>query len=211
MNKTAILQLIQRDFSAYKVNILALSSFMLVVSMFITFINTNTLEIFTSGIGNIIMVVIGSFAMEQSTSVIRMHTASLPVTRIEIVLARFGSSMIIVLLNTVLHFIVFNALTAMIHEQPIYTDGYLLLFSLVYGVFQLAVYYLVFYRVSMVVSVIIFVLPVMIWTSVSPKAGFLNDYIQGDAKHLVLFSIGTALLLLLSIWTTNKYYKKKDL
>ncbi|MDW3190893.1 MAG: ABC-2 transporter permease [Cytophagales bacterium] len=211
MNKTAIIQLIQRDLSAYKVNILALSCFMLIVSMFITFINTNTLGIFTSGIGNIIMVVIGSFAMEQSGSVIRMHTASLPVTRTEIVFARFGTSLIIVFLNTILHFIVFNALTTVIHQDPVYTDGYLLLFALVYGVFQLSIYYLVFYRVNMVVSVIIFVLPVMIWTSVSPQSGFLNDYIQGDPKHLILFTFATALILILSVWTTKNYYKKKNL
>ncbi len=211
MSKTAIIQLIHRDFRAYGIQILALSCFMLVVSMFITFINTNTLGIFTSGIGNIIMVVIGTFAMEQSSNVVRMHTASLPVSRKEIVFARFGSSLIIVVLNTILHFIVFNVLTTVIHPEPVYADGYLLLFHLFYGVFQLAVYYLVFYRVNMVVSVIIFVFPIMLWTSISPKAGFLNEYVQGEPKHLLLFALTTLLLLPFSIWTSNKYYKKKDL
>lgn len=211
MNNTAIIQLINRDFRAYGAIILALSSFMLMVSMLITFVNTNTLGIFTSGIGNIIMVVIGAFAMEQSGSVVRVHTASLPVSRKEIVFARFGTSMIIVLVNTILHFIVFNLLTSVIHPEPVYTDGYLLLFALVYGLFQIAIYYLVFYRVNMVTSVVIFVLPVMIWTSVSPKAGFLNDYVEGNPKHLLLFALTTIVLLTLSIWTTVKYYKVKDL
>ncbi|MFK7953103.1 MAG: ABC-2 transporter permease [Ekhidna sp.] len=211
MNKDMITQLIYRDFKAYKTSILALSLFMLVFSMFITFINTNTLGIFSSGLGNIIMVILGVFAVEQSNSVVRMHTASLPVTRKEIVFARFMSSSIIVLVNTVLHFIVFNTITMTVHEEPATTSIGLLIFALVYGVFQLAVYYFVFYRVNLIISVIIFVMPALLWTSISPGAGFLNDYIPGNPNYLLLFTLGTLTLVCFSFFTTALHYRKKDL
>lgn len=211
MNKAMIIQLIYRDFRAYKTNILALSLFILVLSMFITFVNTNTLGIFSSGIGNIIMVVIGVFSVEQSTSVVRMQTASLPVSRKEIVFARFLSSGAIVLGNTVLHFVVFNAITAFFHKTPVYTDTGLLIFAMVYGIFQLAVYYFVFYRVNIIISVIIFVMPAVLWTAVSPGAGFLNDYVPGNASYLFVFTIGTLGLLAVSFYTSMIYYRKKNL
>lgn len=211
MNRAMITQLIYRDFRAYRSYILALSLFILAFSMFITFINTNTLGIFSSGIGNIIMVIIGVFAMEQSDNVIRLHTASLPVSRKEIVFARFGSSLIIVLVNTILHFIVFNAMTAGIHQEPVYTSASLFFFAMVYSVFQLSIYYVIFFRINLIFSVIVFVLPAMIWTSVSPGAGFLNDFIPGNSFYLMLFTLITAALLLVSFYTTVKYYQKKDL
>ena len=105
-----ILQLIKRDFIAYRKQIVLLSLFILIISMLITFINTNTLGIFSSGIGNIIMIVLAAFAVDQSDNVIRMQTASLPVSRKEIVFARFISSTIIVITNTLIHFIVFLSL-----------------------------------------------------------------------------------------------------
>ncbi len=211
MNKDMIIQLIYRDFKAYKTSILALSSFILIFSMFITFINTNTLGIFSSGIGNIIMIILGVFAVEQSKSVVRMHTSSLPVTRKEIVFARFLSSSIIVLINTVIHFIVFNLITLTLHEEPVFTSISLFIFALVYGLFQLALYYFIFYRVNLIVSVIIFVIPAMLWTSISPGAGYLNDFIPGNPLYLLLFILFTIALLCLSFFTTVKYYSKKDL
>lgn len=211
MNRTNIIQLIYRDFNAYRTYIVLLSLFMLTVSMFITFINTNTLGIFTSGIGNIIMVVIGAFAMDQSGSVVRMHTASLPVTRREVVLARFSTAMIIVLINTILHFLVFNLMTMIIHDQPVFTDLGLFIYAFVYGIFQLSIYFIVFYRVNLIVSVIIFVMPSVLWTAVSPGAGFLNDYVPGDTMALGTFTLGTILLGLLSYYSTVTYYNKKDL
>ncbi|MEP0986504.1 ABC-2 transporter permease [Ekhidna sp.] len=211
MNKTMIKQLIYRDFKAYKTSILVLSAFILVFSMFITFINTNTLGIFSSGIGNIIMIILGVFAAEQSNSVVRMHTASLPVTRREIVFARFLSSSIIVLANTLLHFIVFNLTTATLHQEPVYTSISLLVFACFYGIFQLALYYFVFYRINLIISVIIFVMPAMLWTTLSPGAGFLNDYIPGNNGYLMLFSLATLFIVWLSFFTTVNYYRKKDL
>lgn len=211
MNRAMIIQLIYRDFRAYRSYILALSLFILVFSMFITFVNTNTLGIFSSGIGNIIMIVIGVFAMEQSDNVIRMQTASLPVSRKEIVFARFGSSLIIVLMNTILHFIVFNAITAGIHQEPVYTSSGLFFFAMFYGVFQLSIYYFIFFRINLIFSVIVFVLPAVIWTSISPGAGFLNDFIPENSFYLLLFTFTTAVLLLVSFYMTVKYYQKKDL
>ncbi len=211
MNRTNIIQLIYRDFNAYRANIVLLSLFMLTVSMFITFINTNTLGVFTSGIGNIIMVVIGAFAMDQSGSVVRMHTASLPVTRREVVFARFGTTVMIVLINTIIHFIIFNLLTMIIHDQPVFTDLGILIFACVYGIFQLSIYFIIFYRVNLIVSVIIFVMPAVLWTAVSPKSGFLNDYVPGDIMALGTFTLATILLCLLSYYSTVAYFNKKDL
>lgn len=211
MNKVSVIHLIHRDFRAYKVQILALSCFILVLSMFITFVNTHTLRIFSSGIGNVIMIILGTFAVEQSNNVIRIHTASLPVSRKEIVFARFVSSLIIVLLNTVMHFIVFNLLTMFIHQEPVHTTVGLFLFAMIYGVFQLSVYYLIFYRANLVISMIIFVLPIMIWTAISPNSGFLKELALGDPWYLLLFTLGTFLLLPLSFYTTVRYYRSKDL
>ncbi|MEO9869689.1 ABC-2 transporter permease [Ekhidna sp.] len=211
MNRAMILRLIRRDFSAYRTQILLLSLFMLLMSMFITFINTNTLGIFSSGIGNIIMIIIGVFAVEQSSNVVRMHTASLPVTRKEIIIARFLSSSIIVSVNTIIHFGVFNALESIIHAEPNYTDLGFFSYALIYGILQLAIYFIVFYRVTLVVAVIIFVMPAILYTSISSKSGFLNDLIPGNSWYLFLFMLVTIGVTVLSLYSTIVYFRKKDL
>lgn len=210
MNKQSIILLIRRDFQAYKRVILLLSLFILVVSMLITFINTNTLRIFSSGLGNIIMIIIGVFAMEQTDGAIRMHTASLPVSRKEIVFARLISSLVIILVNTLLHFLVFNSIVA-IRPEPVFTSLGLLLFAVVYGIFQLSVYSLIFYRFNMIISVIIFIMPAVIWTAVSPGAGFLTDVVPSNPTYLAIFSLVTIGLLFLSFYGSVAYYKKKNL
>ncbi len=211
MNTSMTTQLVYRDFRAYKKSIIALSLFILIFSMAITFINTNTLGIFSSGIGNIIMVILGVFAVDQSSNKIRVHTASLPVTRKEIVFARFISSSIIVVANKVLHFLVFNALVLFIQPEPIFTSMGLFVFAILYGFIQLAVYFFVFYRLSLIISVIIFVLPVMLWTSLSSSSGFLVDIFPTNAVGMLLMLGFTVFLLVLSFYTTVWSYRKKDL
>lgn len=211
MNSSMITQLVYRDFRAFKKPIISLSLFILIFSMAITFVNTNTLGIFSSGLGNIIMIILGVFAVEQSANAIRVHTASLPVTRKEIVFARFISTSIIVVANTVLHFMVFNALIMAFHTEQIYTSLGLFVFAILYGFIQLAVYFFVFYRLSLIISVILFVLPVMLWTTMSSSSGFLVDIIPTNTVGMLLLLVFTLVMLVLSFYTTVWSYRKKDL
>lgn len=211
MNGHMIKQLIYRDFRAYRRQIITLSIFILVMSMFVTFVNTNTLRIFTAGIGNIIMIIIGSFAVEQSNSAVRMHAASLPVSRREIVTARFITSMLIVLINTIIHFIVFNLFEPLVHTDPQYTSASLFIYAIMFGTLQLAIYNLIFFRVNLVVAVIIFVLPAILWSTIAPGAGFMGSNIQNDNTHLALFSVGAVALLVASYHLTVRHFSRKDL
>jgi len=211
MNSSMITQLVYRDFRAFKKPIISLSLFILIFSMAITFVNTNTLGIFSSGLGNIIMIILGVFAVEQSANTIRVHTACLPVTRKEIVFARFISTSIIVVANTVLHFMVFNALIMAFHTEQIYTSLGLFVFAILYGFIQLAVYFFVFYRLSLIISVILFVLPVMLWTTMSSSSGFLVDIIPTNTVGMLLLLVFTLVMLVLSFYTTVWSYRKKDL
>ena len=211
MNTYMVKQLVYRDFRAYSVQIIGLSIFMLVLSMFITFVNTHTLRIFTSGIGNIIMVVIGSFAMEQADNVVRMHTASLPVSRKEIVTARYISALLIVVVNTILHFVVFNLLEPRIHEDPQYTSPGLFVYAMMYGVFQLSIYYLIFYRVNLMMAVIIFVLPAVLWTTISQGADFIKADIAENTTYLLLFCAAVLIVFSGSYLLTVRYFNQKEL
>ena len=211
MNTYMIRQLVYRDFRAYKVQIIGLSVFMLVMSMFITFVNTNTIRVFASGIGNIIMVVIGSFAMEQADNVVRMHTASLPVSRKEIVTARFISALLIVIVNTILHFAVFNLLEPQIHENPQYTSFGLFIYAMMYGVLQLSIYYLIFYRVNLMMAVILFVLPAVLWTTISQGSDFMKTDIAENTTYLLLFCVAVLIVFSCSYFLTVRYFNKKEL
>lgn len=211
MNRSTITQLVYRDFRAYKKSIISLSLFILILSMVIIFVNTNTMGIFSSGLGNIIMIILGVFAIDQSDNTIRIHTASLPVTRKEIVFARFISCSVIVVANTVLHFMVFNALSMVFHSEQIYTSLGLYVFAILYGFIQLSVYFLVFYRLNLIVSLIIFVLPAILWTSMSSSSGFLVDNVPDNVGGMLFMLVFTLLFLMFSFYSTVWSYQKKDL
>ncbi len=211
MNRQRIQNLVYHDFRTFGKQILQYSFFILMIGMAITFINTNTLMVFSGGVGNIIMVVIAAFALEHTNNAIRMHTASLPVTRREIVAARYLSALIIVVANTILHFVLFNALESYIDPNPTYTSLWQFGSGLMFGLVQLSLFFILFYRVHLLVAVIIFVLPTTAWRTISPNKEFMMGLVPESSGELLIYLSITIATLAFSYFHTASYFSKKNL
>ncbi len=212
MNWNMILKLIARDLRVYRWSFVLLSALMLAIGMLTIFVNTNTVGMFTSSSSSIAMVAIAAFMSELKTKSAWIHTLSLPVTKKDMVTARFMSTLLISALNLVLWLIAFNLLAEVIN--PGY--GALIgpreiLYTWVQILFRIALYFFVFYRFNIIVIVAVYLLPTVLYAIFSPKATPMSDLVLDDFNLFLTWILGSVVLLGASYYSALSYLKKKDL
>jgi len=212
MNRGMILSLIKKDLLAYKAFIIGTSVFVLVLTLFNTFVNTNTQEMLTSGIANLIVVIIGSFAMEQKANGPRVYMASLPVTRKATVLARYLTSLLIIFANLLICLLLFRLIEWRLHpELPSLLSPQIVLYAAMYLLIHLSFYYFFFYRFNLIIVMIIYLMPMMLWTALSTQGDSLSSSIIDSPPLFLSWCLGALALFILSYYTSVAYFQKKDL
>lgn len=213
MNRGMILNLIQKDFRTYAQQIVSTSLLILLFGMLTIFLNSNTLGMFTSSSASLIsLVVIIVFVPELQSPQAWIQTASLPVSRKGMVRARFLTAIIIVLGNLALWLVAFRALDTIFHpENPTVFGVNDILYTSMYILLNLSLYYLVFYRFHLIVVIGIHILPTILWTLISQGSTVLGDVIAAQPNLLLGWSVGIIGLFLLSFYSASTYFQKKNL
>ena len=177
------------------------------------FINTNTTQIFISGLGNMIInVVIGSFALEQMNDRVRIHTVSLPVTRKAIVVSRFVSALVIIFANFAIHLVVFNMLQAVLKpEAGLVMSPQVIMYLSLDMLFKLALYHFFFYRLNLIAMIIVYFLPVTLYGLLRPKGLLLNEIIMGDPFWFAIWGVSVIGLFAFSYFSAYYYFNTKDI
>lgn len=212
MNGQMIFKLVVRDLRVYRVQFLAISLIMLCIGMLTIFVNTNTVGIFTSSGSSISMVVMAAFMAEMKNKSVWMHTASLPVTKTAMVKARFLTCLLVCTVNLLLWLLSFNLLSAQLSPDVSGVIGAdALLFTWAQILFQLGLYFFVFYRFNMIIIMGVFLLPTMLWTIFSPKATPMSDLVIGDSQLFLGWILVSLILLIGSYFSALSYLKKRDI
>lgn len=207
MNYNMIFKLMVRDLSVYRLSFLLISFLMLAVGMVTIFVNTNTVGMFTSSGSSISMVVMAAYMVELKTRSAWIHTASLPVTKRAMVTARFLTSLLVCAVNLLLWFLAFNLLSG--SATPA-LGAEVILFTWIQVLFQLALYFFVFYRFNMIVVMGVYLLPTVLWAMFSPKATPMSDVVIGDFQIFLIWVLASLGLLVASYFSALSYLKKKD-
>ncbi|MCE7993006.1 MAG: hypothetical protein HEP71_13545 [Roseivirga sp.] len=208
MSYNMIFKLMVRDLSVYRLSFLLISFLMLAVGMVTIFINTNTVGMFTSSGSSISTVVMAAYMSELKTRSTWIHTASLPITKKAMVTARFLTSVLICALNLLLWFLAFNLLSG--SATPA-IGAEVILFTWVQVLFQLALYFFVFYRFNMIVVMGVYLLPTVLWAVFSPKATPMSDLVIGNFQVFLIWILVSLGLFIASYFSAISYLKKKDL
>lgn len=213
MNAQIILKLISRDFRAYRKSILGVSFIALIMGMFMIFINTNLSRMFASGVTSFIIIsVIVPFLPELKNKSVWIHTASLPVTRIDMVIARFLISLCIVTINLLIYIIVYNIFLKILHADPKYalnTD--MIVFAWMNLLIGLALFYFAYFRFSFIVAVGFYlfsmIFPQLLQTVLNRTTGFVIE----DFNQSFGLSIMALILFIFSFFFSIIHFQKKDL
>tara|TARA_R100001369_G_scaffold91869_1_gene134520 strand:- start:1361 stop:2002 length:642 start_codon:yes stop_codon:yes gene_type:complete len=213
MNTQLILKLIARDFYIYRKRIIGVSSVALLMGMFMIFINTNLSRMFVSGVSSfIIIAVIVPFLSELKNKNIWIQTASLPVTRKSIVIARFLISLCIVTLNLLIWVIVYSAFLKILNSDPKYAlSASMITFVWMHLLIGLALFYFAYFRFSFIVAMGFYLFsmlfPLLFQTLLKSTTGFvIEDFNQPLGLSIIALS-----LFLFSFFYSITYFRKKDL
>ncbi|GAB5527695.1 MAG: hypothetical protein Roseis2KO_55670 [Roseivirga sp.] len=212
MNGDMIFKLILRDLRVYRWSFLLLSAIMLIIGMLTIFVNTNTVGMFTSSGSSIAMVAMAAYMSELKTKSAWMHTLSLPVTRKDMVTARFLSTLLVSAINLAIWLLAFCLLAGMIKPGADALIGPIeILYTWVHILFRIALYFFVFYRFNIIVIVSVYLLPTVLYAIFSPKATPMSDLVLDDANLFLIWILGSIVLLVASYFSALSYLKKKDL
>jgi hypothetical protein len=213
MNTQMILKLISRDFSVYRTRIIGVSLIAILMGMFMIFINTNLSRMFTSGTTSFIIVtIIVPFLSELKNKSVWVHTASLPVTRKDMVIARFLISLFITTINLLIWIIVYNMLLKILHSDPKYTlnsNMIILVYMNLLG--GLALFYFAYFRFSFIVAMGFYlfsmIFPQLFQTVLNRTSGFVvEDFNQSFGLSILALS-----LFVFSFLFSIIHFRKKDL
>lgn len=212
MNTAMILKLTLRDLRAYRKSFLTFSVLMLIIGMFIIFVNSNAVGMFTGSTSSVAMVVIAAYMAELKTKGAWIHTASLPVTRKAMVTARFFTSLVVVTINLLVWSVAFYFLAGAIKPewQPLIGVG-AIAYSWVYLLFQLALFFFVFYRFNMIVVIGLYILPTILWAVLTPKPAAMGTYVVADTQLFIGWTLICVVLFVAAYWSAISHFKKKDL
>lgn len=212
MNIQMNLKLISRDFSVYRTRIIGVSLVALLMGMFIIFINTNLSGIFSSGITFfIIITVIVPFLPELKNKSVRVHTASLPVTRKNMVIARFLISLCIVTLNLLIWIIAYNLLLKILHADPKHAlNTNMIILAWMNLLIGLALFYFAYFRFSYIVA-IGFYLFLMIFPQLFQTILRTAGYVLEDFNQPLGLSIMAMSLFIFSFLFSIIHFRKKDI
>lgn len=213
MNVQIILQLIAREFRVYRTRILGVSLIALIMGMFMIFINTNLSRMFTSGVTSfIILTIIIPFLPELKNRAVRTHTASLPVTRKDMVIARFLISLIIITINLMIHIVTYNVLLKILHSDPKYAlSSDMIVFSWMNLLIGLALFYFAYFRFSFIVAMGFYLFTMMFPLLFQTILNRTTGYVMEDFNQSFGLSIMALTLFLFSFFYSIAHFRKKDL
>jgi hypothetical protein len=213
MSVQIILKLISRDFRVYRTRIIGVSLMALIMGMFMIFINTNLSRMFASGVTSfIILTVIVPFLPELKNKVVRNHTASLPVTRKDMVIARFLISLAIITINLVIYIIVYNLLLNILNADPKYAlSSDMIVFVWMDLLIGLSLFYFAYFRFSFMAAMGFYLFsmlfPLLFQTILNRTTG----YVMEDFNQSLGLSIMALTLFFFSFFYSIVHFRKKDL
>ncbi len=212
MNWNMISKLIISDLRVYRWSFVLLSFVMLVIGMFTIFVNTNTVGMFTGSGSSIAMVAMAAYMSEIKTKSAWIHTLSLPITRKDMVTARFLTMLLVSAVNLGLWLLAFYLLAGVVKPESTALIGSReILYTWVHILFRIALYFFVFYRFNVIVIVAVYLLPTVLYSVFSPKATPMSDLVLDDFNLFLTWIFGSLILLIASYYSALSYLKKKDL
>jgi hypothetical protein len=213
MNVQIILKLVSRDFRVYRSRILGVSLIALIMGMFMIFINTNLSRMFTSGVTSfIILTIIIPFLPELKNNAVRNHTASLPVTRKDMVMARFLISLSIIAINLLIHIIVYNLLLNILKADPKYAlSSDMIVFVWMNLLIGLSLFYFGYFRFSFMVAMGFYLFTMMFPLLFQTILNRTTGYVMEDFNQSLGLSILALTLFLFSFFYSIVHFRKKDL
>ncbi|MFT5436272.1 MAG: hypothetical protein ACI840_000916 [Ulvibacter sp.] len=213
MNVQIILKLVSRDFRVYRIRILGVSLMALIMGMVMIFINTNLSRMFTSGVTSfIILTIIIPFLPELKNNAVRNHTASLPVTRKDMVIARFLISLSIITINLLIYIIVYNLLLNILNADLKYALSMdMIVFVWMNLLIGLAFFYFAYFRFSFMVAMGFYlftmIFPLLFQTILNRTNGYvIEDFNQSQGLSIIALS-----LFFFSFFYSIVHFRKKDL
>lgn len=212
MNKQMILNLILRDFRAYSWRIINISILVLVIGMFMIFINTHLDRMFEGGISLIVIAVIVPFFNELKNRSVWIHTASLPVSRKAIVITRFIISIGIVTVNLIIWVFAFNILAKLLHTDPKYViSGGMIFYGWMGLLLNLAIFYFIFFRFNFIVAMLFYLFMMFVFPFL--RAGLSKDgyFMHQNFEQTSLASIVIGIIFIGSVLFSIMHFQKKDL
>ena len=207
-----IFNLIQRDFYAYRKQILFMSGITLVAGMFMIFVNTNLPQMFTSGANSFIIVAILIPFFPELKNGVMLHTASLPVTRKSMVTARYAISLLIGFINLMVWVGVYILLTKLLNTDPKYSMNFTMVVVVWLNLlFNLTLFYFAFYRFNYFGAIVFYLIsifvPLILQANLLPRLQFS---VAGFAYSMIpaIVIVGLFMVSYFSSWV---YFPKKDL
>ena len=204
MKGKIILNLFLRDFKVYHMRILSSSFILLMVGMFMIFINSSIDLAFEGSTNLIVVLIIISFLPELKNKNVWTHTASLPVLRKEMVISRFLISVCIVTANLIIWALVFTILKEVLYSESQYSLSEKIVFY-AWGelLLNLALFYFVFYRFNYIIVIGFYVF--MMIASRILQVEF-NLFLENYSLNILYIS-----LFIISLYSSIIHFKKKDL
>lgn len=204
MNGKIILNLFLRDFKVYHMRILSSSFILLMVGMFIIFINSSIDNAFEGSTNLIVVLIIISFLPELKNKNVWTHTASLPVLRKEMVVSRYLISVCIVTTNLIIWLLVFTILKEVLYSESQYSiSGKIVFYAWGELLLNLALFYFVFYRFNYIIVIGFYVF--MMIASRILQVEF-NLFLENYSLNILYIS-----LFIFSLYISIIHFKKKDL
>ncbi|NQX80883.1 MAG: hypothetical protein HRT66_02665 [Flavobacteriaceae bacterium] len=208
-----IIKLVIRDFTVQKTIIIGATLAMLTMGMFFVFINTNLSRIFISGANsNIIIVAILPFISELKTRNIWTQTASMPISRASIVLARLISSLSIIVFNLLLWVVTFYLMTVIFDTDPKYNiNGSMILSIFMNILINISFFLFAFYRFNLIITMGFYIVSLLftrIMMDILSQA--VNFVLEGFDKPIQLSIIAISIASI-SLYFNLRYFKKKEL
>ncbi len=157
-----IAQLMKRDLSVYKKRIIGVSLGALLIGMLMVFVNTNLDRMFSGAGSFIILSVIVPFLPELKNKSVWVHTASLPVSRRAMVLARFFVSLLITGLNLVLWVVSYVVLMDLFQSDAQYALRPNIVLNVAMSVlFSLSLFYFAYFRFNFIGAMVFYLISVL--------------------------------------------------
>lgn len=213
MNTQIILKLVSRDFRVYRTRILGVSLMALIMGMFMIFINTNLSRMFTSGVSSfIILTIIIPFLPELKNNAVRNHTASLPVTRKDMVIARFLISIAIITINLLIHIIIYHLLLKILQADPKHVLSInMIAFAWMNLLIGLALFYFAYFRFSFMVAMGFYLFSMLFPQLLQTVLQRTTGYVIEDFSQPFALTILALILFLFSFFHSIVHFRKKDL
>ena len=145
-----------------------------------------------------------------------IQSASLPVSRKEMVIARYLISLAIVFANFMIWIVAYNLLQALIAPEVQYVlTGKVVSYAIMDLIFSLAAFYFIYYRFKHIISiglyVLLMILPTALRAILSTKYIPLSDAV---VENVTLFSVGSVValaLFIISFLSSIYSFPRKDL